>query len=406
MSNLTDTFYLRRSSRYSNPLNGNDCLPIVYGDLTDGDNGIWELPRIDLIEGTPDTPVYCFAGHEVLSAANGNTVTIYEDGMELDPGLYTFDEADNYESLGTIATITFTSPKDNAVITAKGRGKPTSTGGSTLMENIIDIINDFLTVENDFSSSLFESTYKSRALQIFTAKGYKAAGVIAEDVKIWDTIVEMMSSFLGSAYLNGDGDLCLEIDDNSLDAEFSPAGIIPQSESVILSTRQRLNNIINQCPCNYAYNYAAGEFKRQTNDTSHADVISQGIHGVCEPNTPYQFYWCRDLTSVQTVQDIIVAKFKNPIWEIEIEDQTLRRLGVDLGDVFIYSADWLYGTDGLPLVNNYWRTVGVTRDFDAGKIRFRALQMPYFLTTASLADGTYLADGTIKAGSKRDETTY
>ncbi|MBN2437976.1 MAG: hypothetical protein JXL20_05175 [Deltaproteobacteria bacterium] len=405
MSALTDTLYLSRSSRYSSPLNGNDRLPIVYGDHTDGANGIWTLPCIDT-DGGGMNPVYCFSAREVLSAANGNGIAIYEDGMELNPALYTFNEADDYEGKGVIATITFTSPKANEIITARGMGKPTTTGGATLMENIIDIIHDFLTVECDFAAALFEASYKARASQVFAAQGYKAAGVISEDVKIWETIVEMMASFLGSAYLDGDGDLCLDIDNNQLYVDYGPAGIVPKSEAPLISTRQRLSNVINQCPCNYAYNYVAGEFKRETNDTAHADMASQGIYGVREPGTPYQFYWCRDLTSVQTVQDIIVAKFKDPVWEIEIEDQTLRRLGVDIGDIIVYSVDWLYAQDGSPLTNNYWRVVGVTRDFDAGTIRFRALQMPYYLTAAYLADGTYLADGSVKAGFNRDLTIF
>jgi hypothetical protein len=58
------------------------------------------------------------------------------------------------------------------------------------------------------------------------------------------------------------------------------------------------------------------------------------------------------------------------------------------------------------LINNYWRVVGATRDFDADKIRFRALQMPYYLTVAYLADGTHLAGGTITAGADRDLTDF
>jgi hypothetical protein len=89
------------------------------------------------------------------------------------------------------------------VITVRGKGKPTASGGATLMTNIIDIVYDFLTVECDFTSADFESTYKAKASQIFTAQSYLAAGVIQEDGVIWDIVIEMMASFLGSAYKNG-----------------------------------------------------------------------------------------------------------------------------------------------------------------------------------------------------------
>jgi len=398
---LTDTCYLKRAGRYAKPLNTNDRLPIVYGDLTDGTLGLWECPCIDT-----DNYVYCFAGHEVLSVANGNSITVYENDLELDPAMYSFDEANDYEGQGTIAIINFTTPKTGSIITVRGMGKPTATGGATLMDNIVDIVDDFLTVENDFAPSIYEATAKARAAQVFTAQSYAAAGVINEDAEIWEIVTEMMASFLGGAYLNGDGELVLEIDDNTIPYQYGQAGIIPRGEAELLSAAQRLGNIINRCPCNYRYSWRVGEFKAQTDDSAHASAISQGVYGAREPGTPYQFYWCRDLTSVQTIQDIIVAKLKDPVYEIEIEDQTLCRVGNDIGDIIIHSADMLYDSAENPLYNHYWKIIGVDRDFNTGKVAFRALQTAYYLTVAYLADGTHLADGSIHAGSDRDAAIY
>ena len=398
---LTDTCYLKRAGRYAKPLNTNDRLPIVYGDLTDGTLGLWECPCIDT-----DNYVYCFAGHEVLSVANGNSITVYENDLELDPSLYSFDEANDYEGQGTIAIINFTTPKTGSIITVRGMGKPTATGGATLMDKIVDIVNDFLTVENDFTSSIYEATAKARAAQVFTAQSYAAAGVINEDAEIWEIVTEMMASFLGGAYLDGDGELVLEIDDNTIPYQYGQAGVIPRGEAELLSAAQRLGNIINRCPCNYRYSWRVGEFKAQTDDSAHASAISQGVYGAREPGTPYQFYWCRDLTSVQTIQDIIVAKLKDPVYEIEIEDQTLCRVGNDIGDIIIHSADMLYDSAENPLYNHYWKIIGVDRDFNTGKVAFRALQTAYYLTVAYLADGTHLADGSIHAGSDRDAAIY
>ncbi len=402
MTKLSDIFYLNRASRYANPMFGNDRLPIVYGDLSDGIDGNWTLPCIDTVNW-----VYAFAGHEVLSAANGNTVTIYEDGMELTGGGvdYDFDELNDYEGLGNIAIIDMVNPKDNAVITATGKGKPTATGGATLTENIIDIVYDFLTVENDFTSALFESTAKSKASQIFSAQSYEAAGIILNDKEIWQIIIEMMASFLGSAYFNGSGELVLTIDDGTL-SQYGQAGIIRKSETILIEAKQRLANIINQCPCNYAYNYVSGEFKQETDAAAHTDAASQGIYGVRKPNAPYQFYWCRDLTSVQTVQDIIVAKFKDPIYEIAIDVQNLAQAGIDQGDVFIRSVDSLYDSNEDLLLNQYWQAIGVKPDFQSNKIALRALQTNYFLTLAYLLDGSFEFDGDVLLGGDRDTTVF
>lgn len=398
---LTDTFYLKRAGRYAKPLNTNDRLPIVYGDLTDGTLGLWGCPCIDT-----DNYVYCFAGHEVLSVANGNSITVYENDVEVDPADYLFDEAIDYEGEGIIATITFTSSKAGSVISVRGKGKPTMSGGATLMDNIVDIVDDFLTVENDFAPSIYEATAKARAAQVFEAQSYTAAGAIIEDVEIWETITEMMASFLGGAYLDGDGELVLEIDDNHTPYQYGQAGIIPRGEAEMLSAVQRLGNIINRCPCNYRYSWLSGGFKAHTDDSAHASAISQGIYGAREPGTPYQFYWCRDKTAVQTIQDIIVSKLKVPIYEIEIEDQTLRRVGCDVGDAIIFSADTLCDTTEHPLLNQQWKVVSAARDFNARKITFRALQTDYYMMVAYLADGTHIADGSIHAGSDRDTTAY
>ena len=402
MSKLSDTFYVKRAGTYSAPLNTNAALPVVYGDLTDGIDGLWELPCLNSTDW-----VYAYAGSEVLSLANGNSIVIYEDGLILTGGGvdYTFDEKNDYEGHGFIATIDMVHPKLNAVITATGMGKPRTIGGSVLMENLIDIVYDFLTVENDFVAGDFEETYKTMASHIFRKQRYYAAGVIYQDREIWEIITEMMASFLGSAYLDGDGDLVLAIDDGTL-LQYGQAATLRKSEIDLKSAKQRLCNIINQCPCEYGYDYVLGLFKYETDASAHADAASQGIYGVKKPSTPYQFYWCRDTTDVQTIQDIIVDKFKSPLYEIEIDDQTITHIGVDQGDVFLASIDSLYDKEGFQLLNNYWKCVGVRHDYANSKISFRALQTAYFLTIAYIADGTYKADGSIKAGGNRDSVTY
>jgi hypothetical protein len=397
---LSDLYYLPRAGRYANPLNSNDHLPLVYGDLTDGTLGIWVAPCIDTVNY-----VYAFSGAEVLSVANGNSISVYENNLLLDPAMYTFDEANDYEGKGVIATIDFATPKTGATITVRGKGKPTASGGATLMEDIVAIAYDFLTVENTFTSAQFEATKKSYASQIFSVQAYKAAGVIDQDAVIWDIITEMMASFLGSAYRNGAGLLCLEIDDGTI-SQYGQAGIIRGSDAVLVEARQRFINLINQVPAHYCYNYAAGEFRSRTNEAAHADTISQAVYGVREPVTPYQSYWCRDTASVQAVQDIIVSKFKNPVYEIEIDDLTAKRIHVDVGDCFIFSADRLYDKNGDRLMNHYWKVLSARPDFQRGRVAFRALQTNYYMTTAFLADGTYLADGSVLAGNNRDTAEY
>lgn len=382
MTLLSDTFYLARAGRYADPLNSNDRLPVVYGDLTDGTLGIWELPCIDVADD-----VFCYAGHAVLSAANGNSVTIYENDLELDPGMYTFDESDNYEGAGTIATITFSTPKTGSIITARGKGKAT---GATLIENIIDIVDDFLTVENDFTSDLYDATSKTAIRTLFSAQSYKAAGIIKADDAIWTILMRMMSSFLGSVYMNSEGHLAFDLDTNR--TIMGPSAIIRKGESRIDRAVIRLENIINQCPCSYAYNYATNEFKSYTDASSHADTASQAIFGVRKPKAPFELHWCRDLTTVQAVQDIIVEKLKDPLYELDLLSLSSKHPHVELGDIIMYSAERLYDLDGLALLNRYWKVVSLRPDFGANNILFGLVDSGHFYTIAYLADGGTMAE--------------
>lgn len=394
MNGLSDTWYLPRAGRYSAPKNTNDRLPYPYGDLTDGTSGNWILPCINTA-----AYVYCYAAFAVMTVAEGNSINIYADGTLVSPANYTFNASNNYEGKGTIATITFSSDQGNAVISARGKGKAAS---GILMENVVDQIYDVLTVENSFSPSIFESTLKARARAIFTANSYKAAGVINSDINYWEMLQKMMSSFLGSAYLNGSGDLCLEIDDGLIRQTLF-AGIISRSDADFEAEDELLSNLINQCPASYAYDYVNGSnFKSHTDETAHANLKSQSIFEKQTPNEPYPFYWCRDLTTVQAIQDIIVDKFNRPMTPALITDKTLKNIHVDVGDVVIYSAERLYDDDGYPLYNHLWKVLSVSPDTMNNSQTFRVLQTGYYLIEAYIADGSIKADGLTKAGGSRD----
>lgn len=397
---LADTFYIPRSGRYTNPKNTNDCLPIVYGDLTDGSNGNWELPCIDTVNF-----VYCFAAHEVLSVAGGNSISIYADDVLVAGANYTFDESDNYETQGLIAKVTFTSDQSNKKITARGKGKVLT--GTTLMTNIVDILNDFLMVWCGFTASVYESTSKSIASNKILTCGYKAAGVIDDDDVVWDVIQDMVASFLGSVFVDGSGLLVISIDDDAIIS--GTAGIINKADISFKNAVQKLENIINQCPADYGRNYCEGdEFKYHADDIAYADLASQAIYGVRKPKDPYKFYWCRDLATVYAIQTIIVSRFASPLWEVTLDDNTLKRLHIDAGDIVSATLSYLYDSDGVPLINHHWRVLTAKPDTGKGIINYKLLQtgrydyIPVFYP----ADGSVLADGTHLAGLDRDMTTY
>lgn len=365
---LNDTWYLKRASQYARPLDGNAVLPVVYGDLTDGSYGVWEAPCIDTLN-----KVYCFAAHAVrtqtiqvwvkvasvdpsqfsdqtVTDSNGDTSTVnmltdpaqYSSGdVLIDPSRYTFNASNNYESKGNIATITFTDDLSNAVIIVKGVGKNDS--GSNLMENPVDIIDDILTVENTFTSALYNTTTKATAREKCVKHGYRAAGVINADVVLWDLIQQLLSCFLGSAYYDANKELVIDIDDNT--AMYAGAPIIPQRHIDFESAVQDLENLVNECPAIYRFNYTAGKYSAYDDGLTYLDAPSQAIYGVKKPESTYEFPWCRHEATVNKIQQIIVEKFKDPLWIVDIKTRTLAYHHLDVGDIVCCTIKDLYGKD-------------------------------------------------------------
>ena len=213
-----------------------------------------------------------------------------------------------------------------------------------------------------------------------------------------------MGSFLGDCFLGGAGKLFLRIDDGSTPQIIS--GLIRYGNTRLQDAKARLVNLINQCPASYAYNYATEEFRRHTDAAAQADTVSQGIFGTRKPVSPYQFYWCRDTTDVQTMQSIIVGRLAYPLYEVVLEDLSLENVHVDQGDFIQASVDSLYDENEDPLLNQIWRVMAVSPEPSRRLVTFRLLQTDIFVGAGYIADGTHLADGSVKAGGSRDMTLY
>lgn len=433
---LDDTWYLKRASLYANPLNDNNILPVVFGNLTDGNYGIWEVPCIDTVNH-----VYCFAAHAVRSQtiqvwvkgasvdpsaydtvqftdSGSDTVDIsgvladpdaYSAGDVLvDPSRYTFNESNNYESKGNIATITFDDDMGNATIIVKGYGKNDSNGD--LMENPIDIINDILTVENSFTSAIYNTTSKAMAKDKCRKNDYKAAGIINNDVVLWDLLQEIAACFLGAIYYDANKELCIDIDDNT--AIYSGATIIPQRDIYFRGAAQSLENLINRCPATYRFNYVSGKYHAYDDGEDWEDLVSQSVYGLRVPENAYQFPWCRNAATVNKVQELIVEKFKNPLWIVDIDAKSLKYHNLDVNDVICATIKDLFGKDlGLTLneyINQFFKIVSVEPNYTEHKIALTLHDSGKYLTGNNfIADGSYMADGSIMAGNlTRDINEY
>ncbi len=404
---LNDPFILPRAWRYTSPDSEAAVLPVVYGDLTDGVSGIWELPRIDT---TPGAMVFAFAGHPVLSVADGNSVTLYDGaGVVIPGGNYTFNEDDDRESKGRIATCAFTVDPVLPVI-AGGKGKNT---GSTLIDNPITIVEDALVnvVGLGTSAAVFESSALEDARERAAAAAYKAAGVLTEDFTPGEAIQKILANFMGTWFQRVNRKVSI-----FLETELATAGALPFGEamqafilerdcSAVRVGPRRREEIINRPAATYRFNFSEAEFKGFDDGTVKEDGKSVGVHGALgRPAGPFEMDWIRDLTTLQTVQGVVVSLLKDGprVFEVSISGRADRFVGLERGDYVSLSLDFVQTAAGSPLTNQICRVLSKSYEHEAGVLTLRLYDTGFFLTDPCPADGTCVADGSRTAGNDRD----
>ena len=403
---LNDPFILPRAGRYANPESEAAILPILYGDLTDGVSGVWELPQIDTTAGAK---VYAFAGHPVLSVVNGNSVTLYDDDGEINAGEYTFSESNDFESKGAIATASFTTDP-NGPVRARAKGKAS---GSTLIENPITIVEDFLLNVvglASVSSGIFDTTALEVTRERAAAAGYKAAGVLEDDFTPGEVIQQLLFNFMGTWRQRKDRKVFL-----FLETELVSAGALPFGESMqgYIVARQRgealigprlREEIINRPAAIYRFNYFERQFIGFDDGTAKQDLKSVGIHGpLGRRGGPFEMTWIRDLTTLQTVQGVIGSLFKNGPRVFEVTQMAETLLGLERGDYVSLSLDFVCDPeDRSPLANQICRVLSKAYRHEVGEVTFRLLDTGFFLTDPCEAAGFCKADGSRRAGMDRD----
>jgi len=321
--------------------------------------GNWVLPWIDTVYHG-----YCFADHPVLSVANGNSVSIYADGELVSSQDYVFDEDDS--NYGSIATVLFTDDQGSKQVSARGKGKVDPDYSQNLLTNLVDIVEDFLTDENNYNAEIFESLSKVKARSDFESKSYQAAGVIDHEINVWSLLQQMMGSFLGSVYKNSAGKLVLEIDIGQCPNSQVP--IIPISGIEFKSAEQRLDDVVNNVTVKYKYNLVVRDF---ISETVKSDALSNELFG--DRALALSLYWCVHQASATEVAEILLAKFKHPTWRISFQDLSFKRAHLDVGDFVAATFPYLYGTDKNPMINQVCKIVEVRPDVNQGQVEFTVL---------------------------------
>lgn len=400
---LWDSFRLARASRYSAPENGADALPIVYGDLTTPTrtaSGVYTCPKID----TAGSGTYCVAGHAI-----SGSVSLFDDDGAIGGGDFAINTANDFQSQGVITTAIF-SVAPTGRVTAVCAGKLDAT--PALIENPVEIIEDLLIngwglVGVDINNQAF-----SRAKSACDNLLYAAAGVITGDHKPIDIIQEILESFFGSVWVDGQKKVSVKIHGTeTISSNISPVAFVPTGFEAV--REMSIDGVINTVPAFYAWNSAKSESILHDDGSATADAASVVLFGTrLHPRNPLTLKWVRQEASVQTMQGLVVSRYKKATDFARLSTKNSRLARVDQGDYIYYTIPWALDEDLAVRANQIGEVVSISYDLREQTISLAIRETDYFFTTAEIADGEYddgtslLADGSILAGGSRDAGVY
>lgn len=400
MSLVSDEFRLKRAWNYSQPRVPADLLPVVYGTMSGGSGGLWTCPCI-----STGGYVYALAGHPVLSLAQGNAVTVYDkDGSIISAGDYTFAASNDYEGRGAIATLTFTSDQSaNEPISIRCRGK--SSAGEVI-ENPVDIVEDFLINLAGFKIEDLDQTWLERARSVAQTSGLKLSGLIDRNQAVGAVLSGMLFPW-GDWWRDKDGRIRLRVEAGPGSySEAGVAGYFPARVTEEARIEAAADALVNQAETEYGYNFLKNCFEAGDDGASGADHLSQSVYGVQKRS--FQLKWVRETGVAQEIQANLVGRFKTPALIVTLTEQGCGYIRLERGDLVAVSLSWFYDQDRLPLANQLMKVLEVETDFISGKMsfRFQGLGRDLYLTEAYPAGGSRLADGSTRAGGDRDRTEY
>lgn len=394
---LLETFTLPRAGRYTSPKNENDILPYIYGNTAENSGqGVSVCPCIDTVNN-----VFCLAAHELPGTAG---ITLYEDDEEITSG-YTVDISDDYESEGTIATATFTTMPTGTI-------SMTTTKGKDSLTNPIDILEDILTETGDRTAR--NSNSWNTATVDAAALGYVAAGVLSADQPPSYWMTNILTSFLGSWYLNAKNEIVISLDSSRLQSNI--AGILREYNARGISGSRTRQNLCNQLFLNYAYSLTDVDrrFKQNVNPkflkyedgNTTKDEASQAKYG--EVLKTLDLQWVRNTTTAQALQTRIVDRYALPIWTISFPEQAIRNILIEPGDFVAYSWEAQEDIEGEPVKNQIARILKINRDLDALTITFELIDSGIWMTVDPyIWDGSHTYGETAATyGANRDRRVF
>ncbi len=362
-----------------------EIIPTIYGEVDSTSEtlpfiGAWKMPLI-----RSDTSIlrkkYCYAGHECLSTAAGNAPRVWIDneaGSETTS--FVFNGSDTSFDIKPITTIELVATSNFKLdVTVRGMGKPTSAASTTRMDNLVDIVTDFIQVENssvfqiDPTNSIDSKTFL-KSTNYTPAPPGKAAGIITKDVPVWTQIQEMLAGLGGTAFLSSDdGELKFVIDQFMR----APDSSLIISRGDILNTQavSRVKNIYNSMQVKAGWFESLKDYQLISNvTTSTTSINNYGKRDLILTSkwsfTGTDAFFLRNegfnnAVTKGTLQplDVIISVIANPV-VMQIEP------GLD----YLYlTFENLIGTDGNAKINEFCKVLSMKFLLDQNKVEVTVL---------------------------------
>lgn len=367
MSLTLDSQYpIKQTHVYTNPEVLSDVIPDVYGDMTEnsGDRGILPCPKIDTVNY-----VHALSGQPILTEANGNSWRFWEgDGTEITSG-YTVNPANDYESQGAIATVTFNQSYTD--VTWQGKGIVNATG--QLITNPVKVFERIVG-----GTASFDATNFNKAAILATDLGYVCAGAITSKYAYAVWLNNLAASFLMDWYPGQDGQLRIRLNSSTLTG-LDPTFFLVERDTTDILAESYRENIRNQVPIYYAPTYAQRDrrFREGVNinylmyDDGEAsqDTISIRRYGLRNA-PPLECDWTRNTTTVHLLQARLVELYAGRTWQYEWGETTKQAMAAEPGDYGVFSWFHRYDENGDRMTDRYCQLISKEPHLVGGGLRF------------------------------------
>ena len=227
------------------------------------------------------------------------------------------------------------------------------------------------------------------------------------------TLSEILACFAGCYFVNADGKLVVLIDDGRIPGLQGLACHVPERSFERAEATMDRTEIVNQIAVEYAFNNydttLQANYQAYDDGSATKSATSQSLHGPQGPGsttTVLSFPWCRDLTSVRTVQGIIVSRLGFPRIKVKASLEHFLAAHVDPGDFVGWSWPRLYDGQGRALKNQIGTVEQLELDCDQAVSTLLIRDTGAALARAWPLDGSWFLGGSKSLGSERDMLDY